>query len=284
MKKLIYILLMLCYGCTPAFSQSSAKISAAFWAKYPEQPSSYCDGCTIDINPYFSCITDNKLGYSVVSYGNFTPQKESLVVTVKVDRKKFGGWHAYPGQLNEDKYYVSINKAIRNSLEKYAKGHYVAYILCAVSIEGAVISCTYKVNEGLENQGQNEGTELDIENLTRVLVGSKSSEVNIFAQQLTKADTVNYSIGQPYEKIDFWKGGWYDKQDKSRPVMVSANNMSRVFCDVYWNLIEYGGHVHAFWFPNNISASSGFETFEISVETLIQRLGFDPRQRLSATN
>jgi len=270
-NRLLILFMILLAGCQAAIAQNTAQISAAFFSKYPEKPSAFCTGCTIEVNPYYSTITDNKLGYSRVTYGNFTPAKEQGVIAAKVDRTKYGVWHPYPGQPDLGTYYNDINKGIKSSTAKYAKGHYDAYILCAYTVEGAVISCTYVVNEGLENQGQNAGTEGEVEALTRALVGSKSSD----------AAKVKYS-GPTFQKVDYWKGGWVDIG--KAPTILTDKGISRVYADVYWNLLSYGGQMHAYWFPNNISASTGYKNYEIPVATLIQRLGFNPTKVLPATN
>ena len=184
---------------------------------------------------------------------------------MKVDRKKYGSWHSYPGQPNEDKFYTDINKGISSTTMKYAKGHYAAFILCAWSVEGAVASCTYDINEGIEIQGQNEGTEGEVEALTRALVGSKS----------TDASKIHYS-GPTYSKVDYWKGSWGSKK------IFNVDGISKNYSAVYWNLLKYGNETHAYWFPNDISASSGYQNYEIPFATLIQRLGFDPTQVIKA--
>lgn len=285
MKKIQIVLALfsLLSACSqPAYSQNAAQISAILYAKYPEKPSTFCAGCTIEVNPYFSTITDNKLGYSRVSYGNYTPKKESLVVAINVDRSKYGSWHPYPGQPNLDTWYVAVNDSLPSTTSKVAKGHYIAFLLCSWTLEGAVVSCTYKVNEGLENQGQNSGSEFDVENLTRLLVGSKSKEVHKIAFKLKPADIKNFGTGTTYAKVDFWKGGWVDPTKK--PHIITKNKIARVMTDVYWNLLKYGNQVHAFWFPNDLSAQSNFQSYEIPVAALIQRLGFDPTKTIPATN
>ncbi len=282
MKKIFYLFLMLLASCQAALAQTPSQISAAFFTKYPEKPSSFCGGCVLEVNPYYSTISDTKLGYSRVSYGNYTPQKEAKVIAVNVDRAKYGGWHPYPGQPNLDTWYVAVNDSLTATTSKVAKGHYIAFLLCAWTVEGAIASCSYVINEGLENQGQNAGTEFDVENLTRLLVGSKSKEVHKIALKLKPLDVKNFGTNTSYAKVDFWKGGWVDPAKK--PHIITKNKISRVMADVYWNELKYGNQVHAFWFPNDISAQNNFQSYEIPVATLIQRLGFDPEKALPATN
>jgi len=273
MKKPFLILLISCYAVT-AVAQTPTKISAAFYAKYPERPSNFCQGCTIDSNIYFTTITDNNNGYSKVSYAYYTPEREQKVKALSVDRGTYGVWHSYPGQVNENHYYTNINKGITSSTAKYAKGHYIAFELCAYSIEGAVVSCTYMVNEGVEYQGQNQGSELDVENLTRLLVGSTSTEVAKVKHKMQQSDFAKYGIGPVYQRVDFWKGGWVDST--KQPKIVSDGHISRVMTNIYWNLLKYGDQVHAFWFPNDQSGSASFVNFEIPYTELVARLGYDP--------
>jgi len=270
MKKLI-LLLIGALACQILAAQDIK----AFYAKYPRVPSGQCAGCTLEVNPYFSTITDEKLGQAVVTYANYTSQKEAQVVQLKVSESK-RHWQPYPGDPDETKFYTDINKGITNSQMKYAKGHYAAFILCAYTLEGAVISCTYKINEGVEIQGQNEGTELEVEQLTRALVGSTSKD----------AKKVHYT-GPTYPKVDYWKGSWGSKK------LLDTNGISRNLSAVYWNLLKYGDQVHAYWFPNDISASSAYGNYEIPYDHedadfnkkgLIQRLGFDPAQLIKPAN
>jgi hypothetical protein len=259
---------------TLAIAQPASQISAAFYAKYPRVPSGQCAGCTLEVNPYFSTITDEKLGQAIVTYANYTSQKEAQVVKLKVS-ESVRNWQPYPGDADETKFYTDINKGITNSQMKYAKGHYVAFILCAYTTEGAIISCTYKINEGIENQGQNEGTELEVESLTRALVGSTSAD----------AKKVHYT-GPAFARVDYWKGSWGSQK------VLNMDGITRNYSAVYWNLLKYGGQVHAYWFLNNISASKGYQGYEIPYDHndpdfnkkgLIQRLGFDPAQLIKPT-
>lgn len=248
---------------------TSTQIAANFFATHKEVKSTLCANCTfLDASPYYSTITNQKLGESVVTYANYTPAKEAAVVKLKVDRKIYGAWHSYPGDPGEDKYYNDINKGIKSPSMKYAKGHYAAYILCAFTIEGGVVSCTYKINEGIENQGQNEGTEGMVEALTRALVGSTSSD----------AKKAHYK-GPVYPKVNYWKGSWADPNNLR---MLTADGISRVYSQVYWNVLKYGNEIHAYWFPNDISAAKNYASFEIPFAVLVKNLGFDPTLVLKA--
>lgn len=60
------------------------------------------------------------------------------------------------------------------------------------------------------------------------------------------------------------------------------DGITKNYSAVYWNLLQYGGQGHAYWFPNDMSAQTGYEQFEIPVDELIRRLGFDPRQAIPA--
>lgn len=170
------------------------------------------------------------------------------------------------GRKSETKFYTDINRDISNTLLKYAKGHYAAFELCAWSYEGAILSCTYDLNEGIELQGQNEGTEAEVESLTRLLVGSTARQPH------TK---VHYE-GPTFSRVDYWKGSWGSKQ------VFTMDGITKNYSAVYWNLLVYGGEVHTYWFPNDMSAQKGYAQFEIPVGELTSRLGFDSRQAIPA--
>jgi len=199
------ILLAFCFlSATPA--QQPPVPPAAYvknlQQKYPPVKSNYCADCYVWANPYFSAIIDVKLRESITTHGYFTPQREALVVQLHPDRSVYGTWHALPGFVNDTRFYTDINDGITNTLAKYAKGHYAAYDLCSWAYDGAILSCTYDFNEGIEIQGQNEGTEAEVEELTRALVGSTA----------TDAAGAHYT-GPKYPRVDYWKGSWGGQTD-----------------------------------------------------------------------
>lgn len=272
MRRIIVLSVALCCIC---FALDAQEINAAYVraleAKYPPVKSAFCQDCYLWVNPYFKAIVDVNLRESLVTYAEFDRVKDSLVAAVKVPRTGiYAAWHPACGFANEDKFYNAINKGITDSRAKYAKGHYNAWILCAWTVDGALLSDTYDFNEGIENQGQNEGTELEVEYLTRALVGNR-----------TAARRIHYT-GPIYQRVDYWKGSWGTQK------MFDTLGIRKNFSAVYWNLLQYGNHLVAYWFPNNISASKNADSYVIDVDNsdpqkpgLIQRIGFDPRKVLN---
>lgn len=272
MKKTFLITFLFCCYCLTSRAQL---INAAYVreleARYPPRKSDFCRDCYLWVNPYFKAIVDIGLRQSVVTYGEFDQKKDSLIDVVNVPRTGiYASWHPAFGFQNENKFYVAINSGIADPLAKHAKGHYAAWILCAWAVDGALLSNTYDFNEGIENQGQNEGTELEVEYLTRALVGNQAA-----------ARRIHYS-GSVYNRVDYWKGSWGTQQ------VFDAEGIHKNFSAVYWNLLQYGDQLVAYWFPNNISASRDAEHYKIDVDNpspdnpgLIQRLGFDPRKVLN---
>jgi len=59
---------------------------------------------------------------------------------------------------------------------------------------------------------------------------------------------------------------------------MNKDGVSKNYSAVYWNLLQYGSETHAYWFPNDMSASSGYTGYQIKLDTLTKRVGFDPRQ------
>jgi hypothetical protein len=269
MKKLILtgFLLIISSGL---FAQTAPTPTAAYahelQARFPLKPSPLRLNCVEWDNPYFSAIIDTSLRESVVTYAYYTSAREDSLIQLHVDRSRYGAWHAYIGMKSETKFYTDINLGISNTLLKYAKGHYAAFELCAWSYDGAILSCTYDLNEGIELQGQNEGTEAEVESLTRLLVGSTARQ---------PCSRVHYA-GPAFQRVDYWKGSWGSKQ------VFNMDGITKNYSAVYWNLLQYGGQSHAYWFPNDMSAKKGYEQFEIPIDELIRRLGFDPRQALPA--
>jgi hypothetical protein len=269
MRKLILAGFLLLIS-TGLLAQTAPVPSAAYahqlQARYPLKPSSLHANCVEWDNPYFSAIIDTSLRQSLVTYAYYTPAREDSAVLLHVERSHYGAWHAYVGMENETKFYTDINRGISSTLLKYDKGHYAAFELCAWSYDGAILSCTYDLNEGIELQGQNEGTEAEVESLTRLLVGSTAAQPHM---------KVHYD-GPTFSRVDYWKGSWGSKQ------MFTMDGITKNYSAVYWNLLQYGREAHAYWFPNDMTAKKGYTQFEIPVAELISRLGFDPRQALPA--
>lgn len=266
MKNTILILLAAFAFCGKVAAQANPDSVKAMFAKYPQVKSPQCADCYLWVNPFFSTITDEKLKESVVSYAYLDQQRDKLIDQLKVDRKKYGGWKPFPGYPNEDKFYNDINKGITATTSKYAKGHYIGFMLCAWSVYGAILSCTYDVNEGIEVQGQNEGTELQVEELTRALVGNK-----VFMGKM-------HYKGPIYPRVDYWKGSWGSIK------IFNADGITKNYSAFYWNLVKYGNELHAYWFPNDATATAkvGYAHYEIPADTLTQRLGFDPQKLLKS--
>jgi len=269
MKKIILSGILLAIS-SMVFAQitppSTAKYAHELQAKFPLKPSHLRANCVKWDNPYFSAIIDTSLRESIVTYAYYTTDREDSVVTLHVDRSHYGAWHAYIGMKNETKFYTDINRGITNTLLKYDKGHYAAFELCAWSYDGAILSCTYDLNEGIELQGQNEGTEAEVESLTRLLVGSTAREPHM---------KVHYT-GPTFQRVDYWKGSWGSKE------VFNVDGIAKNYAAVYWNLLQYGGTFHAYWFPNDMSAQTGYGQYEITIEELVNRLGFDPRKAIPA--
>lgn len=274
MRQLILFALFIFWGYLACAQKIDAKYVKALEKQYQPLKSDFCKGCKLWVNPYFKAIIDTFNRESKVTYGYFDKKRDSLVSVLKIERKGiYASWHPAYGYPNEDKFYTTINKGIKKVSLKYAKGHYAAWILCAWAVDGVLLSDTYDFNEGIEIQAQNEGTELEVEYLTRALVGNKSA-----------AKRIKYS-GPTFDRVDYWKGSWGSNR------IFEVAGIRKNYSAVYWNLLNYGNEYHAFWFPNDISASKGYLNYRIDVDNnnpnklgLIQRLGFDPRKIFTVSN
>jgi hypothetical protein len=212
MRKIYILFFLLCWQSLFAQAQEiNAAYVAALEARYPPAKSDFCSHCYLWVNPYFKAMVDVNLRESLVTYGKFDKTKDSLVTVIKVPRTGiYASWHPAYGFQNENKFYTAINKGITDPLAKHDKGHYNAWILSAWTVDGALLSNTYDFNEGIENQGQNEGTELEVEYLTRALVGNQSA-----------ARRIHYS-GPTYERVDYWKGSWGSKKSLIRSASIKT--------------------------------------------------------------
>lgn len=270
MKKLLVIILL----ATATFAEGQP-INAAYiqrlYNKYPVKKSRFCPNCYLWANPYFKTLADVGLHQSIVTYGKFTRHMEGSIEEMKKNGKAiprsgvYAAWHAYPGYPDESAVYKKANTTLTKP-DEFAKGHFSGWELNEYDVDGVLLSDTYTFNAAIERQAQNVGTELGIENLTRVLVG--------YAPRGHRPDLPVYNA------VEYWKGAWgsFGK--------FSANGITVNYPAVYWNLIKYGNEIHAYWFPNDKigAGQNNYSNFEIPVSSnsadnkgLVQRLGFDPR-------
>jgi len=243
MKNLFIIsALLLAVWLTNAQTPTAAYVKQ-LEAKYPPVKSSFCTNCYLWVNLYFKAIVDGDKRESLVTYGEFDRHKDSLVTALNIPRTgTYAAWHPAHGFQDEGKFYNDINKTLVKP-DEYAKGHYNAWILSAWAVDGALLSDTYDFNEGIERQAQNAGTELEVEYLTRALVGNKDA-----------ASRVNYT-GPLYDSVKYWKGSWGSKK------VFNVDGITKNYSSVYWNLLAYGNQIHAYWFPNDLTGKSGYQKF-----------------------
>lgn len=262
MKKLIYLLIVLFAGCQLAIAQGTnpdhskipgdivynASYVKALYAKYPTVKSNFCPACKLWINPYYKSIADTQKHMPLITYELLTKANYALVAKLKIPRTGvFGGWQPVIGQPNEDHVYTAANKIAKPQGDEIAKGHCNAWILNAFSYDSAILSDTYTFNAACESQGQNVGTEIASENLTRQLLASQNVQVWVgtFGSQGTFTD----------------------------------GKITDTFPAFYWKILKYGSTTVCYWMPNNKSESVKMLPDRIvTYQQLVNNLGFDPEK------
>ncbi|MFD2871968.1 DNA/RNA non-specific endonuclease [Mucilaginibacter ximonensis] len=216
-------------------AQINAAYVKALYQKYPTQKSDFCPACKLWVNPYYKSIADTVKHAPVVTYYIYTKAHREQQEAANVPRTGiYAAWHPAYGQPDETKVYKAANQ---QSADMIAKGHCQAWILLAYDADGAILSNTYTFNAAMEYQGQNIGTEIATEELTRKLT-------------LTN-DTVK-----------IWCGTWGTFSIPSHYWKVIEYNQTTL---AYWmpNLPD--------------EKRSKLPERVIAYNDLVQKLGFDPR-------
>ncbi len=221
----------------------------ALYQKYPTQPSDLCASCKLWVNPYYKSIADTLKHAPVLTYYIYTKAHRLQQEAADVPRSGiYASWHPAYGQPNETAIYQYANI---QSPDLIAKGHCQAWILLAYDADGAILSNTYTFNAAMEYQGQNIGTQIATEELTRRLTEQTDS-------------------------VRIWCGTWGSKQTFTKG-KVTATMPSH-----YYKVISYkenGSEVTlTYWLPNEPGEKrSKLPERLIAYTDLVQRLGFDPK-------
>lgn len=250
-KALLFILLITLFfwglkAQTPVYNAAYAK---ALYAKYQSKKSNFCPACKVWVNPYYKSIADTQRHMPLITYELFTKENYVKIKTLNIPRTGiYAAWHPVYGQPNEDNVYRSANKQVKPD-HIIAKGHCQAWILNAFSYDSAILSDTYTFNAACEDQGQNVGTEIATENLTRKLLTTTDVQVwcGTFGIQGTFTD----------------------------------GKITNTYPAYYWKIIKYGSTTLCYWMPNLLTETQAMLSQRVvSYQQLVQRLGFDPIQSI----
>jgi hypothetical protein len=174
LKKLSFLITisLLCFSTLQAQVINAAYVKALY-KQYPTQKSDFCPACKLWVNPYYRSVADTARHMPLVTFYVYTKAHRLQQESAKVPRKGiYAAWHPVYGQPNETNVYKQANV---ESPDMIAKGHCQAWILLAYDADGAILSNTYTFNAGMEYQGQNIGTEIATEELTRRLTEQTDS-------------------------------------------------------------------------------------------------------------
>jgi hypothetical protein len=242
--KNILTTLLLFLGLTAAGQQINAAYVKALYQKYPTQKSDFCPACKLWVNPYYKSIADTVKHAPVVTYYVYTKAHRLQQEAANVPRTGvYAAWHPAYGQPDETEVYKEANVQSRDMI---AKGHCQAWILLAYDADGAILSDTYTFNAGMEYQGQNVGTEIATEELTRKLTDQTDS-------------------------VRVWCGTFGSKQSYTKgkvTVTVPA---------YYYKIIQYDNQLLCYWMPNLPTEKRALlPQRQVDHAVLVSNLGFDP--------
>lgn len=254
MKKTILILAVMisCIGVEAQTIYNAAYVKALY-AKYPSVKSNFCSACKLWVNPYYKSIADTQKHMPLVTFEILTKTNYALTTKLNVPRTGiFAAWHPVSGQANEDNVYTEANKEVKKKDPKdiIAKGHCNAWILNAFSYDSAILSDTYTFNAACEDQGQNVGTEIATENITRKLLATTDVKIwcGTFGSQGTFTD----------------------------------GKVTDTYPAFYWKIIKYGTTTQCYWMPNNKTESQAMISERVvTYQQLVKNLGFDPEKVLN---
>jgi len=241
--KTFLTLFLLSFGCAQAQTVDGVYVKALY-AKYPTQKSDFCPACKLWVNPYYKSIADTARHMPLVTYYIYTREHREEQERADVPRTgQYAAWHPAFGQADETAVYKQANV---ESADMIAKGHCEAWITLAWCGDAAILSDTYTFNAGMEFQGQNVGTEIATEELTRKLT--------------EQTDSVRIWCGTFGSQHTYTKG----------KVIVTMPSH-------YYKIIRYGDTRLCYWMPNLPTEKRALlPKRTVSKEQLVANLGFDP--------
>jgi hypothetical protein len=254
MKKLIYLVLTLTLGWhTPVLGQgpTTAQVRNEL-AKYPTVKSSFCKACLLWRNPYYKSIADTVRHMPLITYERYTKSGADSADHATFGRTGiFAAWHSLPGQVNEGNVYKAANVIVKPSGDEIAKGHVQPWVLNRFNPWACIFSDIYTFNAACEHQGQNVGTEIATEELTR---------------QLLKTNAV----------VNVWGGCFVDGNN---PVSYTDGKITDIQPSHYWKIIQYGNTTLCYWMLNlKTEARAKLPGTVVTYQQLVKNLGFDPEK------
>lgn len=247
MKRLTFFFLLIQLSAA-AQTINSAYVKALY-QKYPTQKSDFCSSCKLWVNPYYKSIADTAKHAPLLTYYVYTKANREQQEAANVPRTGiYAGWHPAYGQASETAVYQYANT---QSPDMIAKGHCQAWILLAYDADGAILSNTYTFNAAMEYQGQNIGTQIATEELTRQLTGQTDS-------------------------VRIWCGTWGTQRTYTK------GKVTVTMPTHYYKVISYkkeGSEITlAYWLPNKPTEKRSKLTQRlINYSELVQKIGFDPK-------
>ena len=218
----------------------------ALYAKYPTVKSNFCPACKEWDNPYFKSIADTQRHIPLVEHEILTKANCDKIPLVKIPRTGiYAAWHPVLGQPDEQGVYTAANVIVKKNGDEIAKGHVMAWIWNAYDANAAIFSDTYTFNAALQDQSENVGTKIAVENLVRGYL--KTGDVEVW-------------------------GGTYGSQGT-----FTDGKVTDVYPAYYWHIIKHGAITDCYWLPNlKTETQVMLPKRVVTFQQLISNLGFDP--------
>lgn len=259
MKNLFSLLLATCLITLATLSNAQIPTTAdvkAELAKYPTVKSDFCDACLLWKNPYYTSIGDTVRHMPLITYEVYTRAGADSADHATFGRTGiFAAWHSVTGQPDESNVYKAANAVVKPSGDEIAKGHVQAWVLNRFNSWACIFSDIYTFNAACEHQGQNIGTEIATEELTRLLL--KTNDV-----------------------VKVWGGCFLDDKDINyHRVTYTDGKITDTEPTHYWKIIQYGNTTICYWMPNQKTETRAMLPKRVvKYWQLVKNLGFDPEQ------
>ena len=250
MKQLLTIIIALQIVTGGKAQTIDANYVKALYAKSSTIKSNFCPACKEWDNQYFKSIADTERHIPLVEHELLTKANCDKIPTVKIPRTGiYAAWHPVKGQQDEQGVYTAANVIVKKNGDEIAKGHVLAWIWNAFDANAAIFSDTYTFNAALQDQSENVGTKIAVENLVRGYL--KTGDVEVW-------------------------GGTFGSQGT-----FTDGKVTNVYPAYYWHIIKHGATTDYYWLPNlKTETQAMLSKRVVTFQQLVSNLGFDPTKVL----
>jgi len=244
MKKVLVLLTLLVSTLSQA--QLTSKQVDSLYKGYPTVKSNFCPACKEWDNPYFKSIADTQKHMPLVEHELL--HKDSILRKVKREGV-YAAWNPVYKQPDETKVYIAANVIVKKNKDEIAKGHVMSWLWNSFSPYSAIFSDTYTFNAGFQDQFENVGTKIAIENMVDEYLLTSNVEV--------------------------W-GGTFGSQGT-----FTDGKITCTYPAYYWHIVIHNNIIQCYWLPNlKTETQAMLSKRVVTLPQLIDSLGFNPTTTL----